>query len=210
MATEHRSVADIQTLISLGHSHFAEKYCQEMLRKWVVSPLKDSEVYLSFFGHLQANKVRKIMGVAHSIEGVGSLRIAAKIAAIQAETLRKNRLLLQVNISREAQKNGCLPEDAARLLHQMREDLGLDIEGVMIIPQRDVDPSPSFRWARRFADQHHLRHCAMGMSLDYSHAIDCGATIVRVGRLVWGERLPQPKRGADSPTLSTSGPSCFS
>lgn len=95
--------------------------------------------------------------------------------------------MLQVNISREPQKNGCLPEDASYLLDQIRNEIELEISGVMIISRKGVDPSSDFNWARKFADENNLFHCAMGMSSDYQVAIKCGATIIRVGRIIWNE-----------------------
>lgn len=185
IASEGRSVEDIQTLLALGHRHFAEKYCQEMVGKWNAPPLRDAQAHLSFFGHIQRNKIRKIFQNAHAIEGIASLQTARKIAALQTELGSQRRYLLQINISQEPQKNGCLPEQAAALLAQIRAELGLDIAGVMVIPQPNTNPVPAFRRARRFADTHHLPHCAMGMSADYPLAIDCGATLIRLGRAIW-------------------------
>ncbi len=187
IASEHRGIEDIKALLYLGHKHFAEKYCQEMVRKWAHPELVAAEAHLTFFGHVQTNKARKILGLSNSIEGIDSLRVAKKFADLQLETGFLRRFLLQINISREPQKSGCPPEDASRLLHQIRTEAGLNIDGVMIIPQQCADPSASFRWARTFADTHQLQHCAMGMSGDYAVAINCGATMVRIGRLVWGD-----------------------
>lgn len=187
VASEHRSIEEIQALLNLGQRHFAEKYCQEMLAKWRSFHLADAPAHVSFFGHIQGNKVRRLVAQADSIEGIGCGRIAARISAAQQETGRQPRLFMQVNISREIQKNGCQPEEAEGMLYALREDYGLSICGVMIIPQYGVDPLPAFRWARAFADNHQLPHCVMGMSNDYPQAIACGATIVRIGRMIWGK-----------------------
>lgn len=185
VATEHRSIHDIQTLIGLGHKHFSEKYCQEMLSKWSAFDLVQANCYLNYFGHIQSNKIRKIIGISHSIESVSNLETARRFARLENETGLSRRYLLQVNIHREHQKNGCLPESASNLIDQIKDEINLQIEGIMIIPKIDENPLSAFKWARSFADKHRLEHCAMGMSNDYQMAIDCGATIVRIGRLIW-------------------------
>lgn len=185
VATEHRSIHDIQTLIGLGHQHFSEKYCQEMLFKWSAPNLAQANCYLNFFGHIQSNKIRKIIGISHSIESVSNLETAKRFARLENETGLNRRYLLQVNINREHQKNGCMPESASNLIDQIHDETNLRIAGIMIIPKIDENPISAFKWARNFADKHRLEHCAMGMSNDYQITIDSGATIVRVGRLIW-------------------------
>lgn len=187
VASEYRAISDIKALASVGHRFFAEKYCQEMLAKWNSPDLFYNNPFITFFGHLQSNKLRKIISISHSIEGIGSLETARKIANLNIELGLRPRLLIQINTSREPQKNGCLPEHAPDLLDQIRYEVGLSIDGIMLIPKKSSNPVSDFRWARQFADKYQLAHCAMGMSNDYKIAIDCGATIVRIGRLIWDD-----------------------
>jgi pyridoxal phosphate enzyme (YggS family) len=186
IASEGHSGDAIASLIALGQRHFAEKYCQEALTKWTSPALRAPGLHLSFFGRLQANKVRKVCHWADSIESIDTERLADRIARMKSELVHLPRLIMQVNTSREPQKNGCAPDQAENYLSLFRSTYLLDIRGVMIIPKRGLDPEPDFRWARRFADQNHLEHCVMGMSNDYAQAIACGATIIRIGRAVWG------------------------
>ena len=97
-------------------------------------------------------------------------------------------MLLEVNVGREPQKAGVLPEGAPALLEQVRALPGLTCEGLMCIPPAAGDPRPHFRALRELAEKLGLRELSMGMSADYEAAIEEGATLVRVGTAIFGER----------------------
>jgi uncharacterized pyridoxal phosphate-containing UPF0001 family protein len=99
-------------------------------------------------------------------------------------------VLLEVNVGREAQKAGVLPEDVPALLEQVRALPALACEGLMCIPPAQRDPRPSFRLLRQLGTACGLPELSMGMSADYEAAIEDGATLVRVGTSIFGERVP--------------------
>lgn len=184
-----------------GQRLFGESYVQELGDKaaaFLVAPspdavagpsaLSDAEVH--FIGGLQTNKVKALMRVAPLtvVESVGSERLAralAKEAAAQAKTLP---IFLQVNIGREPQKGGVLPEALPALVSLARAEPSLVLRGLMTIPPADEDPRPRFRALRALARAHDLPECSMGMSDDFEVAIEEGATLVRVGTAIFGPR----------------------
>jgi uncharacterized pyridoxal phosphate-containing UPF0001 family protein len=117
----------------------------------------------------------------HTCDRLSLARELAKRAASQ-------RVLLEVNIGREPQKSGALPEDVPALLDAVRALPTLRCEGLMCIPPAAGDPRPHFRALRELAGKLGLRELSMGMSADYETAIEEGATIVRVGTAIFGAR----------------------
>jgi PLP dependent protein len=98
------------------------------------------------------------------------------------------RVLLEVNVGREAQKAGVLPENVPALLEQVRALPALACDGLMCIPPAEGDPRPSFRLLQQLANAHGLSQLSMGMSADYETALEEGATLIRVGTAIFGER----------------------
>lgn len=184
-ATEGRAAADILALLSAGHRHFAEKFVQETELKW--SHLPRSNVTLHGFGRLQRNKTGRACRLFDSIESLGRDALLAKLIELRRSGIRLPPFYLQVNVGGEPQKEGYSRAAAAGALEAARL-AGLDIRGVMAIPPRGEDPTRHFRWLRRFAEQEGLRECVMGMSQDFTVAIDEGATAIRIGRALF---IPQ-------------------
>ena len=167
-----------------GQQRFGENYAQELRDKSEQLP----GVEWHFLGGLQTNKAKMVVGRAALIHTCDRLALAEEISrrALKADVVQ--RVLLEVNVGREPQKAGVLPEGTAELLAQVRALPGLSCTGLMCIPPAEGDPRPHFRALRELAAQLGLAELSMGMSADYEAAIEEGATLVRVGTAIFGAR----------------------
>ena len=171
-------IEKIRQAMAAGHRIFGENYAQELRDK--AAELPDAEWH--FVGALQSNKVKMLAGKVALVHTCDRPSLAKELSK---RGLR--RVLLEVNIGREPQKAGILPDDAPALLGQIR-DL-VQVDGLMCIPPAEGDPRPHFRALRELAEKLGVKELSMGMSADYETAIEEGATIVRVGTAIFGARL---------------------
>ena len=184
--TKGRTLEEIQTRV-LAHGDFAlgENRVQEALPK--IEALPNADWHL--IGHLQTNKV-KFCRDFKLIQGVDSLRLLEEIAKRGEAWGVVPPVLLEVNVGREEQKHGLLPEDTAATLRAAR-DLSVPVRGLMTVaPQGDLGVArAAFAELRLLRDTLGLEELSMGMSEDYPVAIEEGATMVRIGRLLFTEAL---------------------
>lgn len=181
------SQAEVEAMITAGQSCFGENRVQEAEAKFAALQQRN-ELELHLIGPLQSNKAKQavlLFDVIHTVDRPSLIEALAK--AMQA-TGRKPRLFVEVNIGREPQKAGVLPEALEPLL-RLAGERGLHIEGLMAIPPADQPPEPCFRELAAHARQHGLRELSMGMSADFESAIACGATYIRVGTALFGSRI---------------------
>jgi PLP dependent protein len=167
-----------------GQDAFGENYAQELHEKADALP----EAEWHFIGALQTNKVKIVVGHSALIHTCDRLSLAKELSKRAVAKNLVQRVLLEVNVGREPQKGGVLPEQLDELLGGVRELEALRCEGLMCIPPADQDPRPHFRALRELRDRLGLRELSMGMSADYLVAIEEGSTIVRVGTAIFGER----------------------
>jgi len=172
----------LREAIAAGQRAFGENYAQELRDKQAALP----EAEWHFVGALQTNKVKLVVGRAAVIHTCDRLALAQEISKRAAA---EQRLLLEVNVGREPQKAGVLPEDAAALLDEVRALPRIRCQGLMCIPPLDQDPRPHFRALRELAVRLQLPELSMGMSADYESAVEEGATLVRVGTALFGARV---------------------
>ena len=142
-------------------------------------------------GHLQSNKARKAVALFDWIHSVDSPRLAEGLDRIAQELGRAPQVLIEVNTSGEASKEGVAPEDAAALIALVAGLGSLRLAGLMTIGPTGGDPRPAFRLLRRLRDAAGLDELSMGMSGDFEAAIEEGATMVRVGSALFGARTRQ-------------------
>lgn len=198
IAAEARDFHQVNALALAGHRHFAEKYWQESEKKYV----HPHNLHLHYFGVLQSNKIRRIMQHFHHVEGIASIRqadIVARLLKEETNPLTAQNFFVQLNIGKEPNKNGIAPEIAPDLIEHCLI-LNLPITGLMTIPPKADAPAPHFKALRKLADYYGLPHCQMGFSRDYAIAIDCGATHLRIGTAIWGEKYPA---GYKTPAAAT-------
>lgn len=193
------SVEAIEALYHLGQRDFGENYAQELLAKASALESKGcKDIRWHMIGHLQTNKVKMLLPLVHCIHTVDSLKVAQEInKRAQALGRPKVPVFIEVNIDAEKNKSGVSPSEVKALLQALEPFTTLQVEGLMCIPEYDQSNSEIEKSFLRL--QQLLQECgkltrhqlSMGMSHDLEIAIQCGATHVRVGTAIFGER-PSP------------------
>jgi pyridoxal phosphate enzyme (YggS family) len=180
--TEH-----IRPLLTAGHRLFGESRVQEALAKWL--PLKRDypDIELHLIGPLQTNKAREAVGLFDAIHSLDRGKLAQALKSECERAGRSPALFVQVNTGEEPQKAGVTPMDAPTFIAEARK-LGLNVQGLMCIPPVGEAPAPHFALLAKIAAEEGLALLSMGMSDDFETAIRFGATHVRVGSAIFGER----------------------
>ncbi len=173
-----------------GLRHFGENRIQEAIPRIEESVASGVEAAWHLVGHLQSNKAKAAAGAFDLIHSIDSARLLARL---DAAAPAPRDVLLQVNIAAEPQKQGVAPDDLGALVEAAREARNLRLRGLMTIAPIASDAEdvrPVFRALRELAERHELPELSMGMTDDFEVAIEEGATLVRVGRAIFGERTP--------------------
>jgi pyridoxal phosphate enzyme (YggS family) len=178
----------IEPVLAAGERIFGENRVQEAKQKWPELKARFPHVSLHLIGPLQTNKVKEAVELFDVIETVDRPKLAEALAAEIKKSGKAPKLYVEVNTGAEPQKAGVLPQDADSFIHDCRERLGLQIEGVMCIPPQDQQCSPHFALLAEIARRNHIPVISMGMSADFELAIQLGATHVRVGTAIFGAR----------------------
>ena len=177
----------VRTVLTAGHRCFGENRVQEAQGKWPDFRTAFGPVDLHLIGPLQSNKARAAMDLFDAIHTVDRPKLVTTLARLAQEAGRCPELFVQVNTGAEPQKAGVLPEAADALIAQARAG-DLPLRGLMCIPPAGTDPIPHFALLREIARRNGLSGLSMGMSGDFEAAIAQGATHVRVGSAIFGER----------------------
>jgi pyridoxal phosphate enzyme (YggS family) len=178
----------VEAAIAAGQRAFGENRVQEAKGKWPVLRETHRGIELHLIGPLQSNKARDAVALFDVIHTIDRDKIAGAVAAEMKALDRRPRLFVQVNTGAEAQKAGVLPEEADAFVARCRDVHGLAISGLMCIPPADESPGPHFALLAKIAKRNGLQRLSMGMSGDFETAIAFGATDVRVGNAIFGER----------------------
>ena len=179
---------DIVTVLDAGHRTFGENRVQEAKSKWPALRERYRNIDLHLIGPLQSNKAREAVQIFDAIHTVDRPKIAEAIAQETARQGKRLQLFIQVNTGEEQQKAGVMPKETGSLLRLCREELKLEISGLMCIPPVNEEAGVHFAFLRKLAQDHGLSQLSMGMSADFETAIAFGATHVRVGSQIFGER----------------------
>ena len=182
-----QSDAALEAALAARQRVIGENRVQEGQAHWAARRAATPGLELRLIGPLQTNKAGHAVELFDVIETLDRQRLADALAAAATTTGRTPRVLVQVNTGAEPQKAGVLPEEADLLVGYAREK-GLAVEGLMCIPPADEAPGPHFALLRRIARRNGLGVLSMGMSGDYETAIRFGATHVRIGSALFGER----------------------
>jgi PLP dependent protein len=180
----------IEPLLEIGERVFGENRVGEAADKWPALKERYTGTELHLIGPLQTNKVRdalRLFDVIHSLDRPSLAKELAKERA-RGDGSRFPRLRVQVNTGEEPQKSGIAPDAVDAFLQECREGFGLDVEGLMCIPPFDEAPAPHFALLRKIAERNRVSDLSMGMSADFETAIAFGATEVRIGSAILGER----------------------
>ena len=181
----------VEAVLEQGHRVFGENRVQEAQSKWPILKEKYNGVELHIIGPLQTNKTRVAMEIADSIHTLDRLKLAKNIARIAQEIGKCPELFVQVNTGEEPQKSGIFPNETQTFVKECRK-LDLPIVGLMCIPPIDEEASLHFGLLKNIAEDCGLFGLSMGMSSDFEKAISFGATHVRVGSAIFGERVKFP------------------
>lgn len=183
----------IDPVIGAGQRIFGEARVQEAKAKWPALTAAHSGIELHMIGPLQSNKAREAVALFDAIHSVDRPSLCGALAKEIERQGRSPRLFVEVNTGAEPQKAGVLPEDVDAFVHACATTYGLSVAGLMCIPTADEPPAPHFALTAKIAQRNGLALLSMGMSGDFALAIRFGATHVRVGSAIFGERrLPAP------------------
>jgi pyridoxal phosphate enzyme (YggS family) len=178
----------IEPVIAQGQRVFGENRVQEAKAKWPQLRERHGGIELHLVGPLQSNKAKEAVTMFEAIHSLDRPSLAEALAKEIAKQGRKPVLFVEVNTGAEAQKAGVLPEEADGFVAACRNRYGLEIAGLMCLPPADEPPAPHFALTAKIARRNGLSLLSMGMSADFPIAIQFGATHVRVGTAIFGER----------------------
>ena len=190
-ATKQQSQAAIIEAIHAGIMHFGENRVQEAQSKWPAIKEAHPDVTLQMIGNLQSNKVEAAIQLFDEIITVDRESVAKALRKAMDHQGKEIPLMIQVNIGQEEQKSGVLPAEADALIEYCRNDLQLPIVGLMCVPPQGHYPAPYFALLKILAKRHGLARLSMGMSGDFETAIRMGATEIRLGTILFGQRESQ-------------------
>ncbi len=183
--------AGVREALATGQRLFGENRVQEAQAKFPALKNEFPDLELHLIGPLQTNKVKEAVALFDVIQSLDRNKLADALAAERDKSGNCPRLFVQVNTGEEPQKAGVLPRDTASLIAYARK-LELPLEGLMCIPPAEDDAAPHFAFLTKLAHEHGLANLSMGMSGDFELAVKFGATHVRVGSAIFGERAPHP------------------
>ena len=181
----------IEPALEAGHRVFGENRVQEAHAKWPALKARYRDVELHLIGPLQTNKVKEAVALFDVIETLDREKLARALARETEKTGRCLRVYVQVNTGEEAQKAGVAPDETDALVALCRDELGLEVAGLMCLPPVEDEAGLHFALLAEIAARNGLAGLSMGMSADYEIAVESGATSVRVGSAIFGER-PAP------------------
>ena len=181
-------VEKIEKVLTAGHKDFGENRVQEAWSKWPTLKEQYEDVKLHLLGPLQTNKVDQAVRIFDVIHSLDRERLAEKLASSMKKLNKDIELFVQVNFENEEQKSGIRVNDLEKFLRVCVDKYNLNITGLMCIPPMHKDPKNFFIELKSLAKENNLPKLSMGMSSDYQEAVYNGATHVRVGTAIFGER----------------------
>tara|TARA_Y200000002_G_scaffold25196_1_gene18982 strand:+ start:7075 stop:7728 length:654 start_codon:yes stop_codon:yes gene_type:complete len=179
---------EIKKVIDLGHLSFGENQIQEVENKWIDLKKNNSKIKLHFIGGIQSRKVKSIYQHCDVIHSLDRMKIVKLFSELETSHNLSKKYFIQINTGDEAQKSGVLLANADEFITTCIENYGLNIVGLMCIPPFNEDPKKHFLTLANIAQNFNLTSLSMGMSNDFETALDCGATHIRIGTKIFGER----------------------
>jgi len=182
------SVDAIEPAIGAGQRVFGENRVQEAKAKWPALLAKHPGTQLHLIGPLQSNKAKEAVALFDAIHSVDRTSLCEALSKELGKQQKRPTLFAEINTGAEPQKAGVLPQDADAFLAACRDQYGLTISGLMCSPPLDEGPGPHFALTAKIAKRNGLKLLSMGMGGDFATAIALGATHVRLGSEIFGER----------------------
>lgn len=186
--SKNHPIEYVRPLLDVGHRIFGENRVQEMLEKWPILREQYEDIQLHLVGALQSNKARLAVQHFDVIETLDRPSLAKELAKTMDKFEKRPDCFIQINTGEEKQKTGVLPKEADNFIKSCREEFELPVTGLMCIPPKNEEPSPHFVFLSQIAERNGLSNLSMGMSSDYLVAIRFGATHVRLGTALFGDR----------------------
>jgi pyridoxal phosphate enzyme (YggS family) len=183
------SIEKINPLIKAGHKDFGENKVQEATLKWSSVLKENTDINLHLLGHLQSNKVSEAVNIFNYIHSLDSEKLANKFMQEQEKTKKKLKYFIQINVGEEKQKSGISIKESHDFINFCRNEAKLEILGLMCIPPLNENPNSYFSKLRELVQSNGLLDLSMGMTHDYVDAIRHGATYIRIGTGIFGERI---------------------
>ena len=178
----------IKPLIDIGHNHFGENKVQEAHHKWSDIKKENKNLKLHMVGKLQSNKAKNAINLFDYIHSLDTQKLADILSNSEKNYGKKINYFIQVNIGNEFQKSGIPIEEVEQFYDYCSKECKLNVLGLMIIPPNESDPKKYFEQLNVLNKSLGLKDLSMGMSSDYELAINCDATYVRIGSLIFGSR----------------------
>ena len=181
-------INEILPLINHGQVHFGENKVQEAIEKWQEIKQDFKHLQLHMIGKLQSNKVKFVVPLFDYIHSLDSLKLAKKIAEEQDKIKKRLKIFIQINIGNEEQKSGIDEGDLEEFYKKCVNELELNIVGLMCLPPKDDNIKEYFIKMKNLAQKINVKELSMGMSNDYLDAAKHGATYLRIGSKIFGNR----------------------
>ena len=186
--SKKKPASTIIDIINEGHLAFGENQLQEVEGKWIDLRKDYPATKLHFIGSIQSRKIKSIFNNCDAIHSIDRIKIVEEIKKLESEMNTQKEYFLQINTGDEIQKSGIPLSDADEFINTCISQYDLKIKGLMCIPPLNDDPRAHFNILKDIGKNHRLKFLSMGMSNDYDIAIQCGATHIRIGTLIFGSR----------------------
>ena len=186
--SKRKNLEDIKQVIELGHESFGENQMQEVENKWLKIKNSYQKLKLHYIGSIQSRKTEAIFKSCDVIHSVDRIKVVKQIKQLEKECNEVKDYFIQINTGDEPQKSGVLLSQADEFIDTCIKKYDLNVLGLMCLPPLQDNPKSHFETLRELASNFNLKYLSMGMSGDYITAIQCGATHIRIGTSIFGER----------------------
>ena len=178
----------VDEALKSGQRCFGENRVQEAQQRWSEKIKTFKNLELRLIGPLQTNKVKQALELFDIIETIDREKLAKEVSGKFNKDVKTKKFYIQVNTGCELQKSGIEPLQSDDFIKYCKEDLRLPVVGLMCIPPLNEEPAMHFALLKKIAERNNLKELSMGMSNDFQEAVKFGATSVRVGSLIFGNR----------------------
>jgi pyridoxal phosphate enzyme (YggS family) len=188
VVSKNQTLESIIPLIENGHRDFGENRIQEAADKWTEIIFNNKDINLHFLGKLQSNKAKEAYKIFNYIHSLDNEKLAKIFSDLESKHNKKLKYFIQVNIGNEIQKNGIDKKLVTNFLNYCKNELKLNIVGLMCIPPMHENANKFFLELKTMAIINNLPELSMGMSEDFKEAINCGATYIRIGSAIFAKK----------------------
>ena len=186
--SKKKPLNEIKKVFKEGQLSFGENQIQEIETKWIDFRKENKNITLHYVGSIQSRKTNSILKHCDVIHSVDRLKIVKLIRQFEQDTGIKRQYFIQINTGDEPQKSGVLLKESDSFIEECKNIQNFNISGLMCLPPMNEDPTKHFNILKSLADNYKLSSLSMGMSHDFKTAIKCGATHIRIGTSIFGER----------------------